>query len=134
MLFHGKNLINARGILKDGYRNYEGGYHGEGLYNTEIMDIAFHYSHIRSCCSNAKSAVFINEVLNSDDLFYLITTLIWNKLKRHSNVKLLRSTLTSIVLRQLQMTTSKMNVEDNTEELQPASGASGMSLLQTQIL
>ena len=75
MLFHGTSRKNSRKILKEGYENSAGGYFGSGVYMTESIDIAAHYSlrktqqeeFFNSVCGNKskkmmKTYIFVNEV------------------------------------------------------------------------
>ena len=72
MLFHGTSRENSRKILEVGYKNSAGGYFGRGVYMTESIDYAAHYS-IRKTNSkilltpncvkkNMSFYIFVNEV------------------------------------------------------------------------
>ena len=74
VLFHGTSRKNSRKILKEGYKNSTGGYFGRGVYMTESIDYAAHYS-IRKAGVTAKKLskptcvkksmkiyIFVNEV------------------------------------------------------------------------
>ena len=74
MLFHGTTSRNACGILQCGYKNSEYGYFWAGVYNTDLMHMAIEYSERQADIAwkagycESKQFVFVNEVLDSEDL------------------------------------------------------------------
>ena len=105
------------------------------MYHTECMEVAIEYSERKGEFIEGKQFVFVNEIISSAESY---VTKEFSHYREREEVKtnsriLFSSTHMSIVLRQLQKTTNEMNEEENTEELQSASGASVMSLLQIQV-
>ena len=64
MLFHGTNKKGVEGILKEGFRNSEKGWFGQGVYMTDCSTTAECY-----CLDeDLKVYVFVNEVFDSEKL------------------------------------------------------------------
>ena len=64
MLFHGTNRKGAVGILKEGFKNSEKGWFGQGVYMTDCSTIALYYSSAGNT-DISKNYIFVNEVLES---------------------------------------------------------------------
>ena len=66
MLFHGTSRKGATGILKEGFKNSEKGWFGQGVYMTDCSNVAFRYSVRHN--NYFKLSLFVNEVLESEKL------------------------------------------------------------------
>ena len=70
MLFHGTSEKGATGIFKEGFKNSERGWFGQGVYMTDCSDVAFDYSsnYYNWNCSRSLIYIFVNEILESEKL------------------------------------------------------------------
>ena len=75
MLFHGTNQKGVTGILENGYKNSKEGKFGKGVYMTESSNTAssysywsMNYSFLNFLFSKSSHFIFVNEVLNSENL------------------------------------------------------------------
>ena len=70
MLFHGTTKNGVTGILKDGFKNSERGWFGQGVYLTDSSYVARMYSNecYLSCKRNKSCFVIVNEIMGSEKL------------------------------------------------------------------